>query len=91
MLKSHSMPHKILNEDWSDYDNRKIRDRWDAKDFSCTETWEVNYLVEKIRKVYPFYIDQNIRSAIVNCCAALGSPHPRKPFVECVMKRLRGW
>ena len=85
------MAHKILNEDWSDYDDRKIRDRRDARHFSCTEAWEVNYLVDKIKKAYPLYSDQNIRSAIGTCCAILGAPHPRRPFVECVMKRLRGW
>lgn len=84
------MPARILSEDWSDYDDRKIRDGRDAKDFACTEEWEVNYLVKKISKVYPQFSESNIRSAIAACCRTIGSPHPRKAFVECVMKRLNG-
>lgn len=83
------MPQRILNEDWSDYDNRKIRDRRDAKDFACTETWEVDYLVLKIRKVYPTYSEVTVRNAIAACCKRVGAPHPRKAFVECVMQNLR--
>jgi len=48
------MPVKhILEEDWSDYDNKKIRDNRDAKFFACTETWEVDYLKEKIKRQPP--------------------------------------
>jgi hypothetical protein len=45
------MPQRILNEDWSDYDNRKLKGV-DARYFSCEEEWERNYLVRKIRKFY---------------------------------------
>jgi len=83
------MPTRVLNEDWSEYDNRKIRGRRDSKDFACTESWEVDFLVSKIKKVYPDYSESTIRSAIAACCRTVGSPHPRRPFVECVMKRLR--
>ena len=85
------MPGNVLNENWSDYDNRKIRDRRDAKDFACTEDWEINYLIVKIRKVYPVYTEEAIRSAIRACCKGVSAPHPRSSFVECVMKRLRGY
>lgn len=82
------MPHKILNEDWSDYDNRK-KVHTDARYFACTESWEVDYLARKIMKVSG-YCEAGIRNVITNCCRTVGSPHPRPAFVECVMKRLRG-
>ena len=85
------MPQRILNEDWSDYDNRKIWGRPDAKDFLCTEIMEVNYLLGKIGRIYPSYEEAEIRNAIRTCCMALGAPHPRAAFVTCVMKKLRGW
>ena len=84
------MPSKVLNEDWSDYDNKKIKGRQDSKDFACTEQWEVDYLISKISKTYPQYSEQQIKNAIASCCQTLKSPHPRKPFVECVMRKLRG-
>ncbi len=83
------MPQRVLNEDWSDYDNRKIRDSRDARFFACTETWELDYLVNKIRKVYPQYSEYIIRITITTCCRTVGSPHPRWEFVECVIRRLR--
>jgi hypothetical protein len=43
------MAHPILNEDWSDYDDRKIRDRRDGSKFSCEERWEVEYLADKVK------------------------------------------
>lgn len=83
------MPQKILNEDWTDYDDRKIRDKRDSNFFACSESWEVNYLINKIRKHYPMYTESQIKNAIAACCNAIAAPRPRKQFVECVMLRLR--
>ena len=82
------MSEKIINEDWSDYDNKKIKGRPDSKDFACTEPWEVEYLVAKYRKNHPDIRESSVRQAISACCSELKSPHPRKAFVACVSKRL---
>ncbi|GAA4204905.1 hypothetical protein GCM10022289_23590 [Pedobacter jeongneungensis] len=81
------MPQRILNEDWNEYDNRKIRDKRDAKFFSCEEKWEVDYLVAKIKK-HKSNPEQEIRNAIAACCKTVSAPRPRKQFVECVMSKL---
>jgi hypothetical protein len=81
------MPHAILNESWSDYDIKKKK--WEDRFFfSCEEIWEVNYLVEKLRKHFPFKTDTAIRTAITACCSEVSAPRPRDKFVECVTKRL---
>ena len=78
---------RVLNEDWSEYDNRKLR--WDDRHFfSCEETWEVDYLVRQIRKHYPYTSEVTIRNAIASCCRTVNAPRPRKAFVECVTSRL---
>lgn len=82
------MPQRVLNEDWEDYDNRKIRDQRDGRYFSCDEPWEVDYLIRKIRKYKPLISDQTILSAIQSCCRTTAAPRPRKSFVECVMSKL---
>lgn len=82
------MPDKVLNDDWTDYDNKKITGKADAKNFACTEPWEVDYLASKIRRLYPQYTSELIRTAIKECCKIIGAPHPRKTFVKCVMERL---
>jgi hypothetical protein len=82
------MPHKILSEDWSDYDNKKKK-KEDALFFSCEESWEREYLIQKTRKVYPQYSEAVITKAIDACCLEVRAPRPRKTFVECVMRRLR--
>lgn len=83
------MAEKVLNEDWSDYDNRKIRDNRDARFFSCEEQWERDYLVKKIQKFYPWYTKTMIDKAINLCCQSIMAPRPREKFVQCVMQRLR--
>lgn len=82
------MPNQILNEDWSDYDDRKKK-RTDAQFFSCEESWEREYLLRKIRRVYSQYSEATITAAISACCVEVRGPRPRKAFVECVMRRLK--
>jgi hypothetical protein len=79
---------KILDSDWSHYDDRKKRNGSDHNNFACTEKWEVDYLVEKIREHHPHVPEADIRSAITVCCKEVPAPHLRKAFVTCVMKRL---
>lgn len=82
------MPNRNLNEDWEDYDNRKIRDRRDGAFFSCDEPWEVDYLVKVIKKYKPFISEVAIRQAIEACCGIVRAPRPRGEFVTCVLNRL---
>ena len=79
--------HKVLQEDWSEYDDKKKKHA-DARDFACTEEWEVDYLVKKIKKHFSQFSDEQIRKAIKECCASTKPPHPRNTFVECVVNRL---
>ena len=62
------MAHPILSEDWSDYDNRKIKDKRDGRFVSCEESWEVEYLLGKIRKYARKKTDVEIKAAIASCC-----------------------
>ena len=82
------MPQRVLNEDWEDYDNRKIRDKRDSAFFSCDEPWEVNYLIEKLRKRFPFKTDSAIREAIASCCKSVTGIKPRGKFDEHIANRL---
>jgi hypothetical protein len=82
------MPHLVLSEDWSEYDNKKKK-HTDAQFFSCDEPWEREYLVRTIRKVYSQYSNDDVETAISACCKAVPAPRPRKAFVECVMFKLR--
>jgi hypothetical protein len=82
------MAHKVLQEDWQDYDNKKIRDGRDGSKFSCEEPWEVDYLVEKLKKHYPYKTESSIREAIRECCKTVPAPRLREKFVECVTARL---
>lgn len=77
-----------LLENWTEYDNKKIRDNRDGRFFACTEPWEVDYLVRKMRQVYPSLSEASIRNAISVCCAQLRAPQPRREFVQCVKGKL---
>ena len=82
------MSTKLILENWTEYDNRKIRDGRDGRFFACTEPWEVDYLKEKIKRHYPNLTNDQILAAIRQCCETIDSPRPRKHFVECVARRL---
>lgn len=77
---------KIL-ENWSDYDKKKLKGQ-DASKFSCTESWEVDYLIDKIVRTYPSKSRQTVREAIEVCCKTVEAPRPREKFVICVLRRL---
>lgn len=77
---------KIL-ENWEDYDDKKKK-KGDANFFACTEDWEVEYLLDKIQRVYPGLSRGDIKAAIASCCKQVGSPRPRREFVECVYSKL---
>lgn len=79
---------KILEDDWAEYDDAKVRGQKDAAFFACTEEWEVLFLKKKIKKHCPLLSDSEILSAIGLCCQMIRSPHPRDKFVECVVKLL---
>ena len=81
---------RILNENWDDYNDRKIRELHDPEAFSCKENWEVDFLVSKIRRAYRHFSEELIKDAIRACCKNLNDARPRKDFVNCVMMRLRG-
>jgi len=82
------MAHPILSEDWSDYDQKKIRDKRDGGFVSCEESWEVEYILRKVRKYAPRKTDEQIKAAISHCCLTIKGNKPRGPFMECVMARL---
>jgi hypothetical protein len=85
------MAEQLLHEHWYDYDRKKILDGRNTKDFNCTEVWEVDYLVRKIKSVYPYFTDFEIRNAIRFCCQGHNKPQSRVGFVQQVMRRLRGF
>lgn len=77
----------ILEGDWQDYDDRKLRDNQDKEIFLCDETWERNFLINKIHLEYPEYAEIEIRKAVSACCEiVLGGR--REELVNCVMRRL---
>ena len=77
---------KIL-ENWMEYNDKKIRGGSDVRNFDCTEKWEVDYLVGKILGIYSVS-EEKVKEAIALCCAELKSPHPREPFLKCVLNKL---
>ena len=78
---------KVL-EDWSDYERRKSGNRSEIQEFNCTEPWEVNYLIDKIKKVFPWQAGIDIHKAILQHCMEDPIPHPRRLFVKAVLNSL---
>ena len=83
------MPHWVQTSDWSDYDSRKIAydDRFN---FSSEESWEVDYLVNKIRNFNRDKPEAAIRQAIESCGKEIRSPRSRSVFIMAVMEKIKG-
>ena len=78
----------VINDDWKDYDKRKLRERSGNQVFRCDHEWEVNYLHSKIRKLYPAIAPNAIHEAIKTCCVSMPLPLLREMFVQYVMQQL---
>jgi hypothetical protein len=76
-----------IMENWSEYDNKKKKSE-DSRFFACTESWEVEYLISRITKVYPYKSKESIKAVIEACCKQINAPRPREKFVQCVLTRL---
>ena len=81
------MAHPVLNEDWSEYDNKKIRDGRDRSRVSCEEVWEREYIAEKLKKHHPTKTKEQIHAAIKSCCDQ-GASRVREHFIDCVAGKL---
>lgn len=84
-----SLQSVLSHPDWWRYEDDKKKRGVDARFFSCTEPWEVDYLVRFIRERHSEFTDATIRAAITVCCTKVGGNHPRDKFVECVMTGLK--
>ncbi|RXK83653.1 hypothetical protein [Filimonas effusa] len=84
------MPHPVLNEDWSDYDDRKNKGGQDRSKVACTESWERDYIVRKLKKHYPKKSESEILQAVESCCKSISAPRPRDKFMDCVDSKLKG-
>lgn len=87
IAKHENMNLNTVLENWSDYDNRKMK-VGDERFFACTESWEVDYLDAKIKVIFPFLGILAIKEAIQHCCESTQTPRPRGAFVRCVLERL---
>ena len=76
-----------MESDWSEYDDKK-KVTEDVNFFSCSEEWEMKYLLNKIKEECPEFEGSKMNTAISMCCMSIDAPRPREEFVSCVMKNL---
>lgn len=86
-LNNKTLANAVLNDDWDTYNKRKINDKRDFDFFSCDYLWEVNYLVNTIKK-HTEKLEQEIRLAIAFSWDDTEENMPRQTFVDCVMSKL---
>ncbi len=87
-LICNSMAPEEFMKNWSYYDHQKRDKKQVIDNFFCSELWEVNFLIDKIRIAYNNIPEEKVRSAITSCCIELKAPQERKKFVSCVLSRL---
>lgn len=78
----------ILNDDWSDYEDRKKKTGNKCYFFQPTMGWEVNYYSEKIKKHCPELNSDSIKIAINSYSRFAPEPHIRENALKWIIKRL---
>lgn len=76
----------ILNEDWSQIDNRKPLEY--RGHVSCDEVDEVEHLISVFKKHYPTKSEKEIIFAIAAGWRSAGGLKPRTQFIQSVTTKL---
>ncbi len=82
------MQSEILNTDWSEYDERKVKVTKSLKDFNPHSGWEVNFLVNKIVGAHPEVDPMTVKIAIYTYSQSMKPPYWREQIVEWIEKRV---
>jgi hypothetical protein len=73
---------------WERVDD-KVKKKLDREFVSCQEAYELRYVREAIKEIYPGrFTEAKIDAAIQSCCVSIKAPRPRAKFVQCVLKQL---
>ena len=75
-------------QNWKDYDVRKQGSGMDPRFFDCLQTWEIEFLVNRIQHIYTFIPDSLIRRAISKACDKENVTRERENFVSAVLENL---
>jgi hypothetical protein len=79
----------ILNEDWSEYDKRKMANSEEVHLFNCKEGWEATYLFNVLQKRFDFLLSETtVLKAIDSTCKEMDEPVSREYFLDEVMLKL---
>lgn len=76
----------ILLDDWSEYDNLKLRNNKEVYYVDFNNDWEVEYIIEKIKKFHPNTGNGQILDAITACYLKLSNSIQRKTCLEYIIQ-----
>jgi hypothetical protein len=76
----------IINDDWTDYEIRK-GNATERNFVNCEDSWELYYLIKKIRRFYPYINTDELKMAIMDSCRQISKPRPRVLFVQSVLRK----
>lgn len=88
LRNQNSLPMERINEiNWEVFDLRKLAEDGDRQYFSFKD-WEVDFLLLKIKELYPEYTEVNILRAILTMCKQTSAPHEKKAFLKQIISVL---
>lgn len=88
LRNQNSLPMERINEiNWEVFDLRKLAEDGDRQYFSFKD-WEVDFLLQKIKELYPEYTEVNILRAILTMCKQTSAPHEKKAFLKQIISVL---
>lgn len=78
---------KIINDDWSNYDNKKIKLGLDPQIYTA-EDWEAQYLVDVLFKYYPKQSNYKLYKIVLQCGMIKNYRCSREEFIQIVISRI---
>ena len=76
----------IINDDWTDYETRKPK-ATERHFVNCENSWELYYLIKKIRRYHPYLSTDELKVAIMESCRQISKPRPRVLFIQAVLRK----
>lgn len=76
----------MLLDDWSEYDNKKSRSNQDVFYVDFSNQWEVEYIIEKVKKFDSNTSSGQILDAITACYLKLSNSINRKECLEYIIQ-----
>ena len=79
---------KILKDDWTQYEAKKVRLQQEVQEFLSEEDWEVEYLINLLYKYFPKHSKYALMKVVIQCGMIKYGKCQREDFIKLILSKL---